>query len=129
MTRRLIATVILTALFASDFAHGQNVAGQSWDDTDAKRLLVRNPIGSVIDVILIEKGSRIVTGRLVTVSGDSFEVENVKSPKLPRQKIAFADVLLVKKHGRSNTAKALIALGVGAAAIGGFLLALHFSFR
>ena len=118
MSRRMVTVTVVSVLFASNLTVGQEARTQDLDSAAyVKLLLVGHPIGSVIDVILVQKGSRKITGKLVAVSENSLEVEQVRSGKLARQQIAFSDVKNVMKHGMSNKTKALIAVGVAAAVV------------
>ncbi len=129
MIRRIVAFIVVTVLLASDLAVGQEVTTQPGEDAAyAKLLLAGLPVGSKIEVVLAQKGSRTIRGKLVSVSEDSLEVEQIRSGKALRQRVPFSDLKYLKKQGMSNRSKALIAIGVGAAAVAAALAALAVAF-
>jgi hypothetical protein len=111
MIRRAVAVLVISILFASDLAVAQDAAGKAPDNAArAKLFLASIPVGTYIDVMLMQEGSRKITGKLVAVSEDSLEVQYVKSGTISSQKIALVDVRSVKKHGMSRGKKVKIAL-------------------
>ncbi len=82
-----------------------------------KEQLGKIPLGSVIEVKLLHKGSDKITGKLVSVADESFEIQTTRSGKLSNEKIAFGMVKSVKKRGMRTLYKALIWTGVVAAGV------------
>jgi hypothetical protein len=91
MNRRITSVFIITGLFTSNLAVGQEVTGADADSAYGKPMLAGHPIGSMIDVILAQTGDRI-TGKLIALWEDSFEIEVAKAPQVSGQRTAFADV-------------------------------------
>jgi hypothetical protein len=80
--------------------------------SDLRRQLLLIPAGTVVVVLVQQKGIRKITGKLGPVTDEGFEVQTVKSGKVSFEKIAFADVESVEKRGMSGAAKVLIGVGV-----------------
>ncbi len=83
-----------------------------------KAQLDKIPIGKAIEVKLLRGDGGEVKGKLMSVTGESFEVQTVRSGKISTEKIAFADVKSVKKRGMRGPYKALIIVGAVLGACG-----------
>jgi hypothetical protein len=77
-----------------------------------KEKLGKIAIGKVIEVKLVEKGSKKITGKLLSVSDESFEIQTAQSGSISNEKISFDTVKSVKKRGMRRAYKALIWIGV-----------------
>jgi hypothetical protein len=77
-----------------------------------KEKLGKIPIGKVIEVKLLEKGSEKITGKLLSVSDESFEIQTTRSGNVSNEKISLNTVKSVKKRGMRKAYKALIWIGV-----------------
>ncbi len=87
------------------------------DKASVKARLEKIPIGNSIEVKLLRSNSVKIKGKLMSVTGESFELQTVQSGKASTEKIAFADVESVKKSGMRLRYKVLIIVGVVYAAI------------
>jgi hypothetical protein len=76
-----------------------------------KEKLGKIAIGKVIEVKLLEKGSKKITGKLLSDSDDSFEIQTTQSGSISNEKISFDTVKSVKKRGMRKAYKALIWTG------------------
>jgi hypothetical protein len=81
-----------------------------------KEKLNKIPIGKVVEVKLLEKGSNKITGKLLSVSDEYFEIQTAQSGSISTQKISYDRVKSLKQRGMHRGYKALIWYGVGAAA-------------
>jgi len=83
-----------------------------------KEKLAEIPVGKVVEVKLLEKGSKKITGKLLSISEESFEIQTGQSGSVSSEKILYAAVKSVKKKGMSAGRKALIWTGVIIAGMG-----------
>ena len=91
-----------------------------------KEKLAEIPIGKVVEVKLLEKGSKKITGKLLSVSEKSFEIQTAQSGSMSIEKISYDTVKSIKKRGMRRVYKALIWYGVGSAVVLIFLKAAGF---
>jgi hypothetical protein len=68
------------------------------------------PAGTVVVVLVQQKGIKKITGNLGLVTDEGFEVQTVKSGKVSFEKIAFADVESVEKRGTSGATRWLLGI-------------------
>jgi hypothetical protein len=77
-----------------------------------KEKLSKIAVGKDIEVKLLEKGSKKITGKLLSVSDESFEIQTTQSGSISSEKISFDTVKSVKRRGMRKAYKALIWIGV-----------------
>lgn len=94
--------------------------------TDVKELVLRIPVGTLVQVKLKDK--RTLLGRIGPATADSFSVQYAKSDKIVDEKVAFQDVKSVKPRtrGMSTGVKVGIGAAIGAAGLLVFVLILSY---
>ncbi len=86
--------------------------------SDLRQQLLLIPAGTVVVVLVQQKGIKKITGKLGLITDEGFEVQTVKSGKVSFEKIAFADVESMEKRGMSGATRWLL----GVATVFGILV-------
>jgi hypothetical protein len=115
MMRQFVAVLVSIAyLLVSNpaFASANSIQKATESQTSLKQQVPMIPTGGIIEVKLLQKGRKRITGKLGSVTDEGFEVQTVRSGNVVSEKIAFADVKSVKEKRGMSVTRALVVTGV-----------------